>query len=149
MEIFLGKKKNYSILFIVLIVFTGLFINVLDSNLRSNHDQIEHVSLELYPMETPIYIGDRTVLQVIIYDKKGLPLEQAKVTISLSHLGKEEMNFSLQAIENGLYESEFRFNEWGNWEAIVHVKKGAQTLKKEFSLYVNKLGNSPTKSIDS
>jgi hypothetical protein len=100
-------------------------------------NDLQNLTVEIYPTSTPIKVGNHTVLQVLVYDEDLLPKEGINVHIKLVS-GKETIHLKPVYLGNGLYETSVQFFQWGSWEGSIQINKGRQQFEEAISLTVEK-----------
>jgi len=93
------------------------------------HHESEHhhgsgdVSID-FPLETEYPVGKSSTLQVS-FEESGAPLTDAIVRFEVWKEGAEKHEFiDASETENGVYQSDFTFDETGNYNIQVHIEKG-------------------------
>ncbi|WP_161568245.1 FixH family protein [Anaerobacillus alkaliphilus] len=133
-------EKNTIIKSILIIVAAFFILSAANYYFTSQIDHLEDLTVELHSKNPPIKQGDRTIFQVLVYDKNHTPVENVKVEIKLtSKLYKTEtLNRKFVHIEDGLYETDLQFFHHGEWEVAILLKKGLSKISKPFDLLVEK-----------
>ncbi|MCT8139365.1 hypothetical protein H1D32_17615 [Anaerobacillus sp. CMMVII] len=139
MKIQVDKVKiNKKIVFIASLFF--MFFSFYLFGDLTNTSTIEGLKVELYPLSTPLKVGDRSVLQVLVFDEQLQARKDLNVEITLlaSNAVGHQIEQKLAHVENGLYETNVQFFHSGNWEALVNVSKGSFVYEKKFQLFVER-----------
>jgi hypothetical protein len=137
MRISLEKsKKNKLLVLLVTVFLMTVCLNLYVTSVNNN--DLEDLKVELYSMRTPLKVGDRTTLQVLVYDKEKLAIEDVNVEIKLSNQGAGQLHEKFTHIENGLYETNIQFFHSGKWDGTVFVKKGNSLFEKKIQLFVER-----------
>ncbi|MFN7249397.1 MAG: FixH family protein [Anaerobacillus sp.] len=137
MRILLEKsKKNKLVVLFVIVFLITVSINLYVTSVNIN--ELEALEVELHSLRTPLKVGDRTTLQVLVYDRGNLAREDVNVEIKLSNQGTARLHEKFTHIENGLYETNIQFFHGGTWDGTVFVKKGNSLFKKNFKLFVER-----------
>lgn len=137
MKIIVEKRKINTVLFILAIVlFIIVSINFYGS--KMNTFDLDGLTVELYPLSTPIKIGDLTTFQVLIYNGEKLLEEDLNVHITVEPKKNiaDTMERKLIHVEDILYETTLQLFQGGNWEAVVSIRKGGSFFEKKFDLFV-------------
>lgn len=139
MKITVEKSKKHLLLYALAIASFMLFSSYLYGSLTTTAD-LKDLTVELYSVSTPVKMGEQTNLQVLVYDRDNLAREDVKVQIELlpeNNIG-ESITEHFVHIENGLYETNVHFFQWGNWDATVRVSHGSSQFVKNFKIFVEK-----------
>lgn len=139
MKITVEKSKKHMLLYVLAIASFMLFSSYLYGSLTTTAD-LKDLTVELYSVSTPVKMGEQTNLQVLVYDRDNLAREDVKVQIELlpeNNIGESIMEHFVH-IENGLYETNVHFFQWGNWNAAVRVSHGSSQFVKHFKIFVER-----------
>ncbi|QOY36520.1 hypothetical protein AWH56_002235 [Anaerobacillus isosaccharinicus] len=139
MKITVEKSKKNMLLYALAIASFLIFSLYAYVSVTNTADLFD-LNVEIFPVSTPVKMGDRTSLQVLVYDKDNLAREDVKVEIELFPENKigEPIKEHFVHIENGLYETNVQFFQWGNWDATVTVKNRNSQFVKNSKIFVQR-----------
>ena len=97
----------------------------------------KQVNIAVSTNPNPAMKGDME-LALIITDANGIPIEGAKVDVSVDHTDMTGMGMSGLATEQGggKYSIKANFSMSGNWTMTVYVRKGELDYKEDIKLSV-------------
>lgn len=137
MKILVEKTKVKTAKIVLVAAFLMILLSSLYNVSNISLEPLTNVTVELHSKSSPIKQGDRTTLQVLVYDKDFLPIENVTIQIHLKNSG-ETIEEKMLYLENGLYQSTVQFFSNGIWDATLYITKGNNKIVKKFSVNVEK-----------
>lgn len=136
MSIQLEQKKPVFIL-IYILIFSTVFYFFVD-NFQSEVKPVEQMNIDIFSKTLPVEIGKNITLQVLVNDSDGLPVDNAKLTITLEDSKGiyDPIHKNLTLLENGLYEGDVTFRSGGRWSVKAKAFIKGNTLKNETVFFV-------------
>jgi len=99
---------------------------------------LDNLIVEIHSKTTPISLGERTTLQVFVFDKNYSSIDPVQVQLFLQDVNQvtQPIKQKFIYVENGLYETEIQFLLGGYWDGKVEVQKGRSIHKQDYRIFV-------------
>lgn len=121
----------------LMVVLSMLLVACGSATTPANTTSSKQVNIKVDTNPSPAVKGD-IELALIITDANGIPIEGAKVDVSVDHTDMTGMSMSGLATEQGggKYSIKANFSMSGNWTMTVNVSKGELDYKEDIKLSV-------------